>query len=155
MNDPHPSRRALIAGAGAVSLTGVLAACGGDDQPPPASSGTTAPGAAPTTTGGAQPPTSQASAALTTKNKIPIGGAVSFGADGVIVAQPTAGNFVGFSAICTHQECVLTNIQGDKIKCGCHQSEFSAKDGHVLNGPANRSLPKVDLKIEGENISIA
>ncbi len=151
MNDPHPSRRALIAGAGAASLTGVLAACGGDDQPPPSSSGTT-PGAAPTT-GGAKPPASPAP--LTTKGKIPVGGAVSFGADGVIVAQPTAGKFVGFSAICTHQECVLTNIQGDKIKCGCHQSEFSAKDGRVLNGPANRSLPKVDLKIEGENISIA
>ncbi|GIH05062.1 iron-sulfur protein [Rhizocola hellebori] len=151
MNDPHSSRRALIAGAGAVSLTGVLAACGGDDQPPPSSSGTT-PGAAPTT-GGAKPPTSPAP--LTTKSKIPVGSAVSFGADGVIVAQPTAGKFIGFSAICTHQECVLTNIKGDTIKCGCHQSEFSAKDGRVLNGPANRSLPKVDLKIEGENISLA
>jgi Rieske Fe-S protein len=149
MNDPHPSRRALIAGAGAVSLTGVLAACGGDDQPP-STPGTQ--GAAPTT-GGPQPPASQAP--LTTKSKIPVGGAVSYGADGVIVAQPTAGKFVGFSAICTHQECVLTNIQGDKIKCGCHQSEFSAKDGRVLNGPANRSLPKVDLKIDGENISLA
>jgi Rieske Fe-S protein len=150
MNDAHPSRRALIAGAGAVSLTGVLAACGGDDQPSGASGTPT--GAAPTT-GAAQPPTS--AGPLTTKSKIPVGGAVSYGADGVIVAQPTAGKFVGFSAICTHQECVLTNIQGDKIKCGCHQSEFSAKDGRVLNGPANRSLPKVDLKIDGENISIA
>jgi len=151
MNDPHSSRRALIARAGAVSLTGVLAACGGDDQPPSSTSKT--PGAAPATTGGPRPPTSPAP--LTTKSKIPVGGAVSYGADGVIVAQPTAGKFVGFSAICTHQECVLTNIKGDRIKCGCHQSEFSAKDGRVLNGPANRSLPKVDLKIEGENISIA
>src|SRR5688572_13012072 len=108
MTDPHPSRRALIAGAGAVSLTGVLAACGGDDQPPPSSTGATS-GAAPApTTGGPQQP-----AILTTKSKIPVGGAVSYGADGVIVAQPTAGKFVGFSAICTHQECVLTNIQGD------------------------------------------
>jgi Rieske Fe-S protein len=149
MNDPHPSRRALIAGAGAVSLTGVLAACGGDDPPP----GTTGPTGAAPTTGGVKPPTSQGP--LTTKSKIPVGSAVSFGADGVIVAQPTAGKFVGFSAICTHQGCVLINIQGDKINCGCHQSQFSAKDGRVLNGPANRSLEKVDLKIEGESISIA
>ena len=59
------------------------------------------------------------------------------------------------ACLLTSEECVLTNIKGDTIKCGCHQSEFSAKDGRVLNGPANRSLPKVDLKIEGENISIA
>ena len=92
---------------------------------------------------------------LTTKSKIPVGGAVSFGVDGVIVAQPTAGTFIGFSNICTHQECVLTRIEGNKIKCGCHQSEFSARDGRPLSGPANRRLDRVDLKIEGDNISVA
>ncbi len=147
--DSNPSRRALIAGAGAASLTGVLAACGGDDQTPDAGSTT----GAPATTGPAVPPAP--AGPLTTKSKIPVGGAVSFGADGVIVAQPSAGKFVGFSAICTHQDCVLTKIEGDKITCGCHQSQFSAKDGRVLKGPANRSLDKVDLKIEGDNISIA
>lgn len=149
MTEQSPSRRALIAGAGAAGLTGVLAACGSDDQQPNAGSTT---GTAPTT--GAPAPPAPAGP-LTTKSAIPVGSGVSFGADGVIVAQPTAGKFVGYSNICTHQQCVLTRIQGDRIKCGCHQSEFAIKDGKPLGGPARAPLEKIDLKIEGDNISIA
>ncbi|HCT75436.1 MAG TPA: Rieske (2Fe-2S) protein [Micromonosporaceae bacterium] len=139
------SRRALIAGAGAVGVAGVLAACGGEEKPGTATSTPT--GNTPTT-GAPQNST------IAKKSDIPVGSGKIFGEDGVVITQPTAGEFVGLSAICTHQQCVLAKVVGDTISCGCHGSEYSVKDGKVKKGPATRALDKQTLKIEGDDIKL-
>ena len=48
---------------------------------------------------------------------------------------------------CTHLGCKLYKYKGDEILCPCHGSKFSA-DGQVLNGPAVRSLQKIQYKID-------
>ena len=143
-----PSRRALIAGAGALGVAGVLAACGGDETP---GTGTTPTGAP---TDGQTAPGAPG-AALAKKADIPVGGGKVFGEQGVVITQPAAGEFVGYTAICTHQQCVLANVSDGTINCGCHGSKFSIADGSVKGGPAKNSLPKKDLKIDGDNISLA
>lgn len=141
----NTSRRALIAGAGAVGVAGVLAACGGEDKPGATTSTPTTKAPA---TGAPQ------NTVIAKKSDIPVGSGKIIGEEGVVITQPTAGEFVGLSAICTHQQCVLAKVVGDTISCGCHGSEYSIKDGKVKKGPATRALDKQTLKIEGDDIKL-
>lgn len=134
-----------------MGIASVLAACGGDETP-----------AANSTTGNAGPKTP--TPATTTgapakfsakKSDIPVGGGKIYGEDEVVITQPTAGNFVGLSAICTHQQCILAKVQDSKIICGCHGSEYNIANGNVLKGPANKALAKKALKVEGDTITLA
>jgi Rieske Fe-S protein len=141
------SRRHAI---GAATLVGVgvpvLAACGSDNSPGSATDTET-----PTspTTGASSP-----SGGLTTKAEIPVGGGVIFPNDGVVVTQPEAGTFHGFTIICTHQGCTVTTVSST-INCPCHGSQYSIEDGSVVAGPAPAPLTVVDLKITGNEISKA
>lgn len=144
-------RRTLFTGAGAIGVAGFLAACGGNDEVPQGGTGSTSTGnAAPPTTGGPA-----GGAVLAKKSDIPVGGGKIFGEQLVVVTQPTAGTFAAFSAMCTHQQCVLAKVEGGTINCGCHGSKFSISDGAVKNGPAQEALEKKELKIEGDNIKLA
>jgi len=139
------SRRALVLGAGAVGAAGILAACGGGPAQP-------GDGNNPATSGPRPSPTSDV---LAKKREVPVGsGKIDF-ADAIVITQPTAGQFLGFSAICTHQGCVVAKVKGDTIMCSCHGSQFSVKDGSVKQGPARQPLEKVAIKVEGEEIKLA
>jgi Rieske Fe-S protein len=146
------SRRTLLVGAAAVGASVVLAACG-DDGPDNGGQpgGTTAPGtAAPgrsAQTGGP--------VVLTTVSDVPVGGGKIFAEKGVVVTQPAAGTFKGFSAICTHQSCPLANVDAGTINCTCHGSRFSIEDGTPKNGPATRPLAPKDVRIDGDKIVLA
>jgi Rieske Fe-S protein len=141
------SRRHAI---GAATMVGVgvpvLAACGSSDSP-----GTAVDPETPTspTTGASSP-----SGALTTKADIPVGGGVIFPNDGVVVTQPEAGTFHGFTIICTHQGCTVTSVSST-INCPCHGSKYSIEDGSVVSGPAPAPLTVVDLTVKGDDISKA
>jgi Rieske Fe-S protein len=146
------TRRTVLAGAAGLTAVTVLAACG-DDEP------TDTPGATTPTTGGGAPPTggpAAANGALAKKADIPVGGGKIFTeGGGVVITQPTAGEFKAFSATCTHQSCTVASVANGDINCACHGSKFSAADGSVKNGPAARPLAAKELKIEGDDISLA
>jgi Rieske Fe-S protein len=69
----------------------------------------------------------------------------------VLLAQPTAGEVVAFSAICTHQKCVVA-AAGERFECPCHGSAFDAATGDVLNGPALEPLSPVAVTVEGDRV---
>jgi nitrite reductase/ring-hydroxylating ferredoxin subunit len=151
------TRRAMLAGAGAVGASTLLAACGSDDG------GSLADGNAPTTggatTGAASGATTGAPAgsganALAKTTEIPEGGGKVFKAQGVVVTQPAAGTFKGFSAVCTHAGCTVGPVEGGVIKCGCHGSQFSIEDGSVKKGPATQDLSAVNVKAAGGSITL-
>ena len=130
-----PSRRAVLAGAGATALV-VLTGCSTYDSREPA----------PAPAGGDG---DKGSIAKTTD--IPVGQGVVTD-HGVVVTQPTAGQFLGFTSVCTHQGCTVGGVKDGAIVCPCHGSAFKIQDGSVLNGPANRPLRKIDLRIDGTDI---
>jgi len=84
---------------------------------------------------------------------IPVGGAVAVMLNGsqVIVSQPTAGEVVAFSAICTHQGCIVVP-EKKGLTCPCHQSLFDTATGAVLQGPATDPLPPVTVTLKGDKI---
>ena len=99
----------------------------------------------PTATAAAAAPTAArrrttSSGSIGKTSEVPVGGGKIFTADKVVVTQPTAGEFKAFSAMCTHQGCPVSKIEGNEIDCTCHGSKFSIADGSVHEGP-NGSEP--------------
>ena len=78
-----------------------------------------------------------------------------FGDQKIVVTQPTDGDFKAFSAVCTHQSCLVSQIADGTIDCLCHGSKFSDQDGSVVNGPATSGLSAVTIKVDGDTISTA
>ena len=152
------SRRAMLAGAGAVGASALLAACGTDDGDSLADGGDAATNA-PTTSA----PTSKAPAGdgngaadkLADTSDIPANGGKIFKDKGVVVTQPASGTFKGFTATCTHAGCTVANVKNGTINCGCHGSQFSIEDGSVKKGPANKPLDAVSIKVDGDAITLA
>ena len=143
------SRRALIGGfVGAGIGVPLLAACGSDDS---GSGGSDSAGS--DSSGGSGSTTSQGAIAKT--SEVPVGGGKIFTSEKVVVTQPTEGDFKAFSAICTHQSCVVTEISGEDIDCACHGSKFSIKDGSVVGGPANKPLQAFKATVSGEEITVS
>ncbi|HEY2832108.1 MAG TPA: Rieske (2Fe-2S) protein [Sporichthyaceae bacterium] len=83
---------------------------------------------------------------------IPVNGGKIFDDQKIVVTQPKKGEFLAFSAVCTHQECVLADCDGGTINCGCHNSSFSITDGHPLGGPATVALPKKKVQVAGGKV---
>jgi Rieske Fe-S protein len=145
---PQLSRRkVLVAGAGAAVAASALAACGGGgdtSSADPASGSTTAKAGG---DGGA-------SGALAKVSDIPVGGAVSAEtSDGkpVIVSQPSKGEIVAFSAICTHQGCTVAPA-ASILRCPCHGSTYDLATGANTGGPAPKPLAEVAVKVKGGDV---
>lgn len=115
---------------------------------------TTAPGTTEPPAPPEQPPSTDAPAGLASTGDIPVGGGAVFQAEQVVITQPTPGEFRAYSAVCTHQGCVVNDVVGGTINCNCHGSKFGL-DGSVSQGPASAPLPAVAVKVTGDQISLA
>ena len=142
--DNGMSRRVALRGAAVAGIgLPVLAACGEDAE----STGSTAD----SSTSAASEPSG---GGFTTTADIPEGGGAIFEDEGVVVTQPAAGEFKGFSNICTHKGCPVSEVT-DTINCACHGSMFSIEDGSPQGGPAASALSEVALTVDGDSISLA
>jgi Rieske Fe-S protein len=130
------TRRTVLTGAAVVGVTAALAACGSGSEP-----GTSTPG-------GGGPATVSAA-------EVPVGGGKILSAQSVVVTQPTAGTFKAFSAVCTHQGCVVSGVANSTITCACHNSQFSAADGSVMTGPATRPLVAKTVSVNGDTLTVS
>ncbi|WP_367324206.1 Rieske (2Fe-2S) protein [Streptomyces sp. HUAS ZL42] len=86
---------------------------------------------------------------------VPVGGGTIFKDEKVVVTQPQQGDFKAFSAVCTHQSCLVGTVADGTIDCPCHKSKFKIADGSVVSGPATRPLPEKQITVEGDSIRLA
>jgi Rieske Fe-S protein len=174
-------RRTVLRGALVLGAAGVLSACGGSSdnnaaQTPTDTGATPPPESTPTPTAKAKKtakpkasatPTSKTTASAKPKatktaapkgvelgpsSGVPVGGGTIYEKEKIVVTQPKAGEFLAFSAICTHQECILADCDGGKINCGCHNSSFDLTTGVPEGGPATVPLPKMKVSIAGGKV---
>ena len=154
------SRRALLAGAG-VTCAAMLTGCttydanGGFVGSTPSAGGSSASSgsaSSPASGGGTGSGAAPAANVLASTSQVPEGGGKIIAGKNIVITQPQSGTFKAFSAVCTHQGCIVDSIGNGTIDCPCHGSKFSVKDGSVVNGPASSPLPSVAIKVEGSSI---
>ena len=93
--------------------------------------------------------------AIARASSVPVGGTVAFtfgsgsahdGAPGILY-QPSAGVFVALDTVCTHLNIVPCNLDGTKLVCPRHGSEFALSTGAVINGPAVQPLARASVGV--------
>ncbi|CAM5325859.1 MULTISPECIES: Rieske (2Fe-2S) protein [Streptomyces] len=138
----RPTRRHLLIATGTAGAAALTVGCGdsGDGD----SSSNVSPGRSGGTPG----------QELTTTDAVPVGGGKIFADEKVVVTQPEEGQFKAFSAICTHQQCLVATVADGTIDCPCHGSKFKITDGAVANPPATRPLPPENIVVEGNSIRL-
>jgi Rieske Fe-S protein len=163
---PAPRRRTLLSYAGA-ACAAALAGCttynansgginGGQaaqsSSAPAASAGGSAGGSAGAAGGSSGAAASNAAVVLARTAEIPVGGGKILTDKRIVITEPQSGTFKAFTAVCTHQGCIVNSVSGGTINCPCHGSKFSIANGSVVNGPAPSPLAPVSIEVQGTSI---
>ena len=123
-------------------------------------------GGSPTSPSGSAPP-------LTTVNGVLANGVVTVtiaadsplvSAGGAALVQSPAGLFLvirtaqdafnAMTAICTHEQCTITQFASQTFTCPCHGSQYNAT-GAVVKGPAARALQRFSAAVAGNVLTIS
>ena len=163
------TRRTVVAGGCGLAAVATLTACAGYGAGGPVTA--SAPNEAAGTAGGAASGKAGASAggsaagtagaagaganAVAAVADVPVGGGIVLAAQDLVVTQPVAGTFKGFSATCTHQGCKVAEVKGGTINCPCHGSRFAVADGTPAAGPATKPLPEKAVTVQGSSVVLA
>ena len=104
--------------------------------------------------GGSKKAASPDKAAIAAESDVAPGSAVTFkdaGSPAVLVHLDN-GDFVAYSAVCTHQGCKVEYKNG-QLACPCHGSVFDPADGAaVIAGPAPKPLTEIPVKVQGGDV---
>jgi nitrite reductase/ring-hydroxylating ferredoxin subunit len=90
---------------------------------------------------------------LAAATDVPVGSGALFELDEYVVTQPKANTFIGFTSLCTHEQCPVDVFDTPgEMACSCHSSIFDLTTGAVKSGPARKPLPKKPIIVEGGQI---
>ncbi|CAN5425272.1 hypothetical protein BH18ACT8_BH18ACT8_05850 [soil metagenome] len=151
LEDPRSAldRRTVLRSAAVLGGAAFVVGCGGDSDTPAATGGTSAPSSSSSTGGGGG-----GGDVLGAVADVPVGGGAIFADAEVVVTQPTDGEFMAFSAVCTHAGCIVATVT-DTINCDCHGSMYSIEDGSVVGGPAPEPLAPKTVEVDGSDIVLS
>ncbi|MGW2280399.1 Rieske (2Fe-2S) protein [Streptomyces sp. NPDC001770] len=134
----------MVVAVGAAGAVAALGACG--------ASGTSDGSGGSGGSGGSD---AKSGTVLGSTGDVPEGGGKVFAEQGVVVTQPTAGQFKAFSATCTHQGCAVSGVTDGAITCPCHRSTFDPATGEPTGGPATVALPSKRITVADGSITLA
>lgn len=106
-----------------------------------------------TACGGSQEPVDPSEPVRVPVGEVPRGGGTV--TDGVVVTQPTAGEYRAFDARCPHQGCTVAEVTSRAIICPCHGSEFDPESGDMIQGPATEGLDERTVTVEGDDVVVS
>ena len=122
-----------------VTVASLIEGCGGKGSPTGPGGGGSVPSLATvsgTSAGGTVTVSNVSGTALGTVGTSAL---VQAGNNNVLVTRTAENAFTAVTAVCTHEQCVITGIQSGTFVCPCHGSQYSTT-GAVRQGPATRSL---------------
>ncbi|MEU1083295.1 Rieske (2Fe-2S) protein [Streptomyces sp. NPDC005908] len=124
---PAATRRTVLRGAALTPVVGLgLTACeGGDDG--------SAPLAGPVELG--------------PESEVAAGDAKLYRDHNVVVSRGEDGSFKAYNTVCTHAGCPINKLDGTRLVCPCHGSEFDATTGKVLREPAVAPLKPLAVEV--------
>jgi nitrite reductase/ring-hydroxylating ferredoxin subunit len=104
--------------------------------------------------GGSKKAKAQGGKAIAQASEVAPGSAVKFEESGspAVLVHLDSGDFVAYSAVCTHQRCTVA-YQDGQLACPCHGSIFDPASGaEVISGPAQRPLPDIPVEVRGGEV---
>lgn len=140
MDNPKTSRREFCAHAiSLVTVASLTEGCGSKGNPGGPGGGSNAPALATV-------PGASAGGTVTVGNVsgtalASVGGAalVQAGSSSFLVARTGDSSFNAFTAVCTHEQCIVSGFRSGVFVCPCHGSQFGT-NGQVQQGPATQRL---------------
>ena len=158
-----PSRRqVLVSGGVVVTAAALCAACGSTSSSGAAAApaggaygGGAAAAPSPTSPTASAPNVPAATGATVSTADVPVGGGTVLADQKIVVTQPKAGVFKAFTAVCTHQGCVVASVAAGVIQCPCHGSQYSITTGAVKAGPAPAPLASLPVTVSGTTVTVA
>lgn len=133
---PSASRRTVLRGAALAPAATLAPAAGLGLAACSPSGGTTAPS------------TPTAPVELGADSEVTKGSARLYRDHNVVVSRSASGELKAYSSICTHAGCPVNKLDGTKLICPCHGSEFDATTGEVLREPATVPLNELPVRTE-------
>jgi Rieske Fe-S protein len=106
------------------------------------------------TGGGSKEVQASGGQAIARTSEVAPGSALTFRNSGqpAVLVHLQSGDFVAYSAVCTHQRCTVAYKNG-QLACPCHGSVFDpANGGQVVSPPANRPLPEIPIEVRGGEV---
>jgi len=155
MDNPKTSRREFCAHAiSLVTVASLIEGCGGKGNPGgPGGGGSNVP-ALPTVSG------ASAGGTVTVSN---VGGTalanvgsaalVQAGNSSFLVTRTAENAFNALTAICTHEQCIVTGFQSGSFVCPCHGSQYNSS-GQVTQGPATQRLQQFTTQFTNNVLTI-
>ena len=93
---------------------------------------------------------------ITTINDLAVGQSVEFtsvAGTSAILFRSSENKVYALSRICTHEGCSVDfDMNQNRLICPCHGANYEASDGSVISGPTTKSLAKIKVEIQGQDI---
>ena len=93
---------------------------------------------------------------ITTTNDLAVGQSLEFTSSAGISAilfRSSEDKVYALSRICTHEGCSVDfDMNQNRLICPCHGANYEASDGSVISGPTTKSLAKIKVEIQGQDI---
>ena len=70
-----------------------------------------------------------------------------------LLARTAESAFSAIDAVCSHQSCTVSGVDGSIYVCGCHGSRYD-RNGRVLNGPATAALRQFQTRFASGVVTI-
>jgi nitrite reductase/ring-hydroxylating ferredoxin subunit len=94
---------------------------------------------------------------LLLRSEVPDGSMKAAMLDGEeIVVANIGGRCFAFGGICTHEQAPLSEgmLDGQRVICPWHSSEFDVTTGAVIDGPADEPIPVFKVEMIGDTIRV-
>ena len=78
---------------------------------------------------------------------------VQAGGNNILVTRSAQDSFSAVTAVCTHEQCVVSGFESGAFVCPCHGSRYTTS-GAVVQGPATRALASFNTQFTNNVLTI-